>query len=239
MTHLRELAILLLALSVSSPAWADGAKPKLTAHFLSAVELDPAHTLPSPPHEGTPAALREMNELKAIIAARTPERLAQAQFDDVTKDASIFADVIGRGFDLKALPLTAKLMSEVRNEEKVAADAAKARFKRQRPWIVDDTLASCSREDEPLTGYPSGHATMGYSMAIVLAEIAPDRAQALLDRASVYAESRLVCGMHRRADIVAGQALGTAVASDLLHNPHFRSELDAATAELRTAKLIP
>ncbi len=239
MTRLRMLASLVFALSASSPVWADGTKPKATAHFLSAAELDPAHTLPTPPEEGNPTAVREMDELRAIVAARTPERLAQAQFDDVTKDGSIFADVMGRGFDLKVLPLTTKLMAEVRNEEKVAADAAKARYMRKRPWIVDDTLASCSREDEPLTGYPSGHATMGYSMAIVLAEIAPDRAQRLLDRAAAYAESRLVCGMHRRLDIVAGQALGTAVAANLLRNSEFRVHLNAATAELRAARLIP
>ena len=76
-------------------------------------------------------------------------------------------------------------------------------------------------------------------MAIVLADIAPDRAEALLARAADYAESRLVCGMHRRADIIAGQALGVLVAADLLHNRAFLAERDAAASELRGAGLLP
>ncbi len=213
--------------------------PKPTAHFLSAVELDASRILPPPPAAGSPAAGAELAEVRAVIAARTPQSLAHAKSDDAIKDASIFADAMGAGFDLKALPATAKLMAEVRVEEKAAADAAKAVFKRQRPWIVDDKLESCSREDAPLTSYPSGHSTMGFSMAVVLADIAPSHAPALLARAKDYAESRMVCGMHFRSDIVAGQVLGTSVALELLRNPAFVADRDAAAAELKAAKLAP
>lgn len=144
---------------------------------------------------------------------------------------------MGPGFDLAKLPATAKLMGDVRREEKAAADKAKAFFKRKRPWIADASLQSCSRDDEPLSSYPSGHATMGYSMALVLADIAPQNAQALLARAQDYADSRLVCGMHVGTDIVAGQALGTAVALELLRNPTFHAERDVAAAELKAAGL--
>ena len=239
MTYLKTFQVLVLALAISSPALADASKPKLVAQFLTASELDPARNLPKPPPEGSEAAKREMAELQAIVLTRTADALAHAQYDDATKDASIFSQAMGHGFDLKALPATTKLMSLVRNEEKVAADVAKAHFQRNRPWIVDDNLKACSREDAPLSGYPSGHATMGYSMAIVLADIAPDRAEALLARAADYAESRLVCGMHRRADIIAGQALGVLVAADLLHNRAFLAERDAAALELRGAGLLP
>jgi acid phosphatase (class A) len=146
---------------------------------------------------------------------------------------------MGAGFDLKALPATAKLMSEVRHEEKIAADTAKTHFARKRPWIVDPSFKSCSRADEPLSSYPSGHATMGFSMAVVLADLAPEKAEALLARANDYGYSRMVCAMHFRADIVAGQVLGTKVAEDLLRKPAFRAERDAAADELRGAGLIP
>ena len=236
----RLLLAATVTLLLTGPALAGEAqkpKPKATAVFLSATELDAARFLPPPPQAGSAIAAAELAELHAIEKARTPEMLAQAKSDDVTKDASIFAEAMGPGFDLKALPATAKLMAEVRNEEKVAADTAKAAFKRPRPWIVDPSVQSCSRGDEPLSSYPSGHATMGYSMAIVLADIAPAKAAALMSRASVYGVSRLVCGMHFRSDIVAAQALGTAVAIDLLHNPAFRADRDAAAAELRAAHL--
>ncbi len=217
----------------------DAPKPKLSARFLSAAELDASRILPPPPMAGSPAANAELAEVRAMIAARTPETLAHARRDDEVKDASIFVQSMGPGFDLKALPATAKLMAEVRVEEKVAADAAKAVFRRPRPWLVDDKLDSCSREDAPLTSYPSGHATMGFAMAVVLADLAPGHAPALLARAKDYAESRIVCGMHFRSDIEAGQVLGTSVALELLRNPGFKADRDAAAAELQAAKLVP
>jgi len=232
-------SLVLFAALASGAQAQEAPKPKLSARFLSAAELDVARILPPSPTEGSAAASAELAEVRAVVAARTPQSLAHARSDDEVKDASIFAEAMGSGFDLKALPATAKLMSEVRVEEKAAANAAKAVFKRQRPWIVDDKLDSCSREDAPLTSYPSGHATMGFSMAVVLADIAPDRGPSLLARARDYAESRVVCGMHFRSDIEAGQVLGTAVALELLRNPAFKVDRDAAAAELKAAKLAP
>jgi acid phosphatase (class A) len=212
---------------------------KSPATFLSAAELDASRFLPPPPAEGSPIAAAEVADLHRIEATRSADTLAHARSDDTTKDASIFAQAMGEGFDLRVLPATAKLMADVRHDEKIAADVAKAHFARKRPWIVDASFKSCGREDEALSSYPSGHATMGFSMAVVLADLAPERAKALLARASDYANSRMVCGMHFRTDIVAGQVLGTMVAEDLLRNPSFRVHRDAAVAELRAAHVTP
>lgn len=233
------LACSAAAILVGPASAQEAAKPRPAAAFLSATELDSSRFLPIPPAEGSAAVEAELAELHAMEAARTPAALAHARSDDVTKDASIFAEAMGPGFDLKALPATARLMAEVRKEEKVAADLAKAHFQRKRPWIVDASLQSCSKEDEPLSSYPSGHTTMGYAMAVVLADLAPDKAPALLARAAEYGASRLTCGMHFRTDVIAGQVLGTTVGIELLHNPAFRADRDAALAELRTAHLAP
>jgi acid phosphatase (class A) len=238
-TFLTLLLAAIAAISLTTPALAQEAVKPKPALMLSAAELDPARLLAPQPAEGSSRAKAELAELHAIEAARTPDALAHARSDDVTKDASIFAGVMGPGFDLAKLPATAKLMGDVRREEKAVADRAKAFYQRKRPWIVDTSLQSCSREDEPLSSYPSGHATMGYSMAVVLADIAPAKGQDLLARAADYGDSRLVCGMHFRADIVAGQVLGTTVGVELLHNPSFQADREAAAVELRAAHLIP
>lgn len=65
----------------------------------------------------------------------------------------------------------------------------------------------------------------------------PEKAQAILARARDYAENRMVCGMHYRSDIVAGEVLGTTVARELLNNPAYRLEFDAAEKELKAAGL--
>lgn len=229
---------LLLAFAAGGSRAADVETPPVEGlKFVAGAELSPAAVLAPPPAPASAQAAYELAELQRLERDRTSAEFARAKHDDEAEDASIFAEAIGPGFDLNKLPATAKLMAEVRVEEKAAAKAAKLFFARSRPWIVDPRLQSCAKEDEPQSSYPSGHATMGYSMAIVLAQMEPAHASQIMARASEYAENRLVCGMHFRSDIVAGQALGTMVAGKLMASPAFRQDLGAAAAELKAAGL--
>jgi acid phosphatase (class A) len=83
--------------------------------------------------------------------------------------------------------------------------------------------------------YPSGHSSLAFSMGVVLASLIPEKSQAILARASEYAEHRLVCGVHYRSDIVAGQQFGTILALRLMQNPTFRAQMDRARAEFGSA----
>jgi hypothetical protein len=205
--------------------------------MLSKADLDPGTLLPAPPAAGSVQAQAEMAELRAMEGARSEADVAAAQFDSKTKNASVFADAIGPGFDLKALPATRALMEAVRETEKDAANRGKAEFRRPRPWIVDPALKTCSRDDDPLTSYPSGHTTMAYSMGAVLARLVPAKAPAIMARAAVYAQSRIVCEEHFRSDVSAGQALGLIVAERLMAKPRFQRLFEAAGRELTQAGL--
>jgi acid phosphatase (class A) len=213
-----------------------GGLPKLPL-MLSEQDLDVALILPPPPVEGSAEALDERAELRRIDAARTPEQLSAAKHDDDTKDASIFAAILGSKFDLAQLPHTAALFKQLRADEKAAATRGKAFFARKRPWIGDDTLHPCSTDDEPLTSYPSGHATMGYSYAAVMARLVPAKAQAFMARATSYGRARIICEAHFRSDVAAGEALGLIVTERLMSKPAFRKLFDAASKELRTSGL--
>ncbi|MBS0296431.1 MAG: phosphatase PAP2 family protein [Proteobacteria bacterium] len=240
MTRLRfAMPLTLAALSLACAALAaDDKAEKATAVFLTEDQYDPARLLPPPPEDGTPPAVAEVLELRRIQEERSAARLEKARTDDKTENATIFAVVLGPKFDLKTLPATDKLMSEVRKDEKAAATRGKNLFRRTRPYLIDASLEPCSKNDAPKSSYPSGHATMAYSMAVVLADLVPEKAQGLMARASDYSESRLICGAHFRRDIVAGEALGTTVGRELLANPKFQVDLEAARAELKTAGVI-
>jgi acid phosphatase (class A) len=80
---------------------------------------------------------------------------------------------------------------------------------------------------------------MGYSAAAVLANLMPGNAQVILARASDYAESRLVCGVHYRGDVDASQVLGNVVVARLMAKPAFVAEVEAARAELTAAHIAP
>jgi membrane-associated phospholipid phosphatase len=111
---------------------------------------------------------------------------------------------------------------------------AKAYFHRNRPYASDPSLKTCTpiKPGKAANSYPSGHASLAYSMGVVLASLIPDKSQAILARASVYAEHRLVCGVHFRSDIAAGQQFGTVLALRLMQNSQFQSQMTLAQAEL-------
>jgi acid phosphatase (class A) len=228
---------LLAACAVAAPGamFAQAPATKPVAHFLSPSDYVPDELLPAPPKDGSPKALRELAEVQAFDHNRTPDQLARARRDDKTESVMAFAEVMGPGFDLAKLPATARLMADVQVEEKAAAKAAKDRFLRNRPWVIDTALQSCAKDDAPQSSYPSGHATMGYSMAVILAKLEPAKAAAIMARAADYADNRLVCGMHYRSDVVAGETLGTVVAIKLMTVPTFRAEFEAAADELHKA----
>jgi membrane-associated phospholipid phosphatase len=176
--------------------------------------------------------LAELAELHAIEAARSPEQEADARRDGDTKNGSIFASTLGPAFDLAKLPATKALLDRVRATEKATVDRGKDAFKRPRPYIVDTTLKSCKRNDDPLSSYPSGHTSMAFSMGEVLARLVPEKAGPILARAARYGQSRIVCGQHFRSDVSAGQMLGLLIAERLMADPDFRAAFDAASKEL-------
>jgi acid phosphatase (class A) len=219
----------------ASPAPTLPAKPKKVLKYLTAADIDPKRLLPAPPADGSAMALADLAELHRIVAARTPERLAQAQWDDDHEDASAFNETVASGFDVSKLPVTAALLEDVNIEASLAASAAKALFTRKRPWAVDATIPTCDPNDMPLTSYPSGHATRGYAIAMTYALMIPEKAQAFMNRGADYAYSRQVCGSHYPSDTAASQALGAALVASLIKNPQFQTKLEAARAELRAA----
>lgn len=85
---------------------------------------------------------------------------------------------------------------------------------RRRPFLVDP-------DQDPLVGtpldlsFPSGHAATSFAGATLLAWYAPRFAVPLYALAALVAWSRVYVGVHYPLDIVAGAALGVAVATVL------------------------
>lgn len=164
----------------------------------------------------------------------------------VIDDPSPWIAAIGPAFDLSKLPATAKLLADVLNDQTVATGNAKEYFRRKFPVAAempaDYGKWTCDEGDRkpasrPLRSYPSGHATMSYTFGVVLAELMPEKAQAILARSADYAYSREVCGDHYHSDVEAGHVLGTTLGSLLLHNDALKPELEAARQELKQAQL--
>ena len=223
-----KYAALILALGLAFP---------LTAHagLLEPTQVDAAQFLPPPPQRGSVEEKAEFDELRAIAARSTPDMRNLAKHDAEDETPDIFNAAIG--FDVAAKPATFKLLQMVVDEEDGDTKPAKAYFHRDRPYASDPSLKTCTpvKPGKAANSYPSGHASLAYSMGVVLASLMPEKSQAILARASEYAEHRLVCGVHFRSDIAAGQQYGTVLALRLMQNPQFQSQMDLARAELLPA----
>jgi len=215
------------------------ARPSKTLKILSEADVNPARILSAPPEDGSDAQKRELALVQEAYTRSSPERKARADWDDKHEDAGLFAATLGPAFDLAHLPETAKLLALVQNDQSVAANIAKRIYLRNRPWVFDANMKPCDYKPNanPRTSFPSGHATLGYSMGYVLGTLIPERDQALQDRAGDYAYSRMVCGDHYPSDIAASKALGVAVGVMLMQSPRLAPMIAAARAELTAAHL--
>ena len=86
---------------------------------------------------------------------------------------------------------------------------------------------------EVTASYPSGHSTVATLMAVVLSDMLPEYRAAIFQRAAVYAENRVIGGVHYRSDIVAGRAAGALIALELQRNAEFVEEYRQARDEVR------
>jgi len=202
------------------------------AALLDPSAFDASLFLPPPPATDSARTQEELAELRALAAGTSAERKAAAARDARDETPDIFNGAIG--FDIATKPQTRKLLQMVADEEDTDSKVAKTFFHRPRPYVVDDTLATCEpkKPGKPANSYPSGHSTLAFSMGVVLAHLMPAKAQAILARSAEYAENRLICGVHYRSDIVAGQQFGTVLALKLIENATFKTQMQAASAEL-------
>ena len=214
--------------------------------FINPSDVKPGQLLPPPPADGSETQQHEIVEVKRLIHTRSKERHEQAIWDARHEDPTPFAAAIGPEFDLTKLPATAKLLSDVLNDQTVATSQAKSFFKRKFPASVEMPDAyqewTCDAQDRkptalPRRSYPSGHATMAYTFGIVLSNLIPDKSQAILARSSSYAYSREICGDHYHSDVEAGHVLGTTLGVLLLQNDQLKPEIEAARQELKAAHI--
>jgi acid phosphatase (class A) len=80
--------------------------------------------------------------------------------------------------------------------------------------------------------YPSGHTTIGWTWALILAEIARDRSRQILARGRSFGQSRVVCNVHRQSDAIEAGFLAAANGARLHADPTFLADLEAAKSEV-------
>ena len=206
--------------------------------YLAAGESVDFHVLAPPPAKGSVEDDTDWQTVEALQKA-SPARRELAALDEKFV-YSRFDEVLGRPIDRKTTPVLVNLLNRAMRDVGATAFPAKDYFQRPRPFQLLQLEHTCSSEPPPKpeanptrgSSYPSGHSSGGWAVAMILARVAPARAEAILSRAAEYAESRVVCGRHFPSDLAAGQAVAAAVIARLDASPDFQHDLVAARAEL-------
>lgn len=204
----------------------------------NAPAVDLAALLPPPPAVGSLAARRDLAGVLVVQAHRTPAQTAAAKADEA-HSVFRYADVFGASFTPQQLPRTAALFARVVAYDKGEVKAVKAFWHHPRPVLVSHAVHPLSQEQPDDWSYPSGHSTLGYTEAVLLANMVPERRAAIFARADLYAQHRVVMGVHYPSDVEAGRLAGTVLGGRLLDDPAWQADYAAARAELRKALALP
>lgn len=146
----------------------------------------------------------------------------------------LFDEALGTRFKPEDAPTLTRLLGRMLGDLETIQTPAKRGFTRPRPFVTEPA-ATCIAPEPWLArsgSYPSGHSALGWAWALVLAEMAPDRADAVLARGLAYGESRMICGVHYASDVEAGRLVGAALVSALTANPEFQADYVQAAREL-------
>jgi acid phosphatase (class A) len=166
------------------------------------------------------------------------ERRQQALEDNAIDPFAAFDSVLGANFTRANFPATFAVLDRAGRAAGFAGDPVKFVHRRQRPFLNDSAITPCIPNDERLRAsfsYPSGHAALGFAWSLVLAELIPSRADAIIERGRDFSWSRVVCGVHYPSDVEAGRTIAAAAVARLHADADFRQLMDAARAELAAA----
>ncbi len=214
-------------------------RPGILQGYLAPEALpDSAALVPPPPAEGSAAEARDQEASAAALALRGTPRWDLAAADAVLtfpEAADTFSCALGARISEQAAPNLYLVLRRSLADLGLSTYAAKNRYQRPRPFVVNGEPTCTPDEEEALRSngaYPSGHSAIGWGWGLILAELAPERANELLGRGRAFAESRMVCNLHWWSDVVQGQRMGAAAVARLHADPVFRAQLDLARAEV-------
>ena len=226
----------------ASLAVAQGAYSPATSGYLTPQTTpDAARILPPAPIAGSLRDEQDRAVFKATRALEGTPRWAMAQNDVSQAPANTMADfscAIGAELTASNAPRLYGLLGRMVKDASREVNASKAVFKRKRPYLIDEGSICVPMTDDLAASpdYPSGHTTWGWSVGLILAELAPERGTEILVRARAYGESRVVCGVHNASAIEAGRTAGAALVAALHGDRAFRADLAAAREEVETAR---
>lgn len=194
--------------------------------------------LPPPPQPGSIMWMNDEAQYQWGKFQRNTPRGDQAAADARVGGDGVpnaFSEVFGIKISKETTPEIYKLVVGMREDAgDLATRAAKKYYMRMRPFAYYHEMTCNPEQQQELStngSYPSGHASIGWATALVLAEVNVERQNQILKRGYEMGQSRVICGYHFQSDVDAARLVASAVVARLHANKNFMKQLDKAKAE--------
>jgi len=198
-------------------------------HYLVPGEPEAATLLAPIPLPDSAEQAADLEAVRAVYHAASSNDMAIAYGE---KKFSVFNFSVAAGafFQSNNLPQTAVFFNKVQLDAETVTDLGKDYFHRPRPFVTDPSLVNGKLEKS--FSYPSGHSTESMVLALVLADLLPDRQAAILEQARLMGWHRVQIARHYPTDIYAGRVLAQAIVRQMKTNPDFQKEFALVKTEI-------
>jgi acid phosphatase (class A) len=203
-------------------------------HYLAAHKPDVTALLASPPLPGSAEQSADLAETISVHQQMTPTEAAAAKAEQKFSVFS-FAPIIGPFFQPGKLPKAEAFLKRIQEDADGVTDTGKNFWKRPRPYVTDPQLARGAEDLEKSFSYPSGHSTRGTVIALVLADLFPDKKDEILAVGRQIGWHRVELARHYPTDIYAGRVLAAAIVRELKTSDEFQKDFADAKEEIASA----
>jgi acid phosphatase (class A) len=202
-------------------------------HYLMDGQPDAVALLAPPPLPNSAEQAADLAEVRSVSRTAPKDDVAAAR-EEKSFNVFNFAPAIGPFFQPGRFSKTEEFFHKVQKDADGAVGNAKDHWRRPRPYTVDPTLASGKLEKS--FSYPSGHSTESMVLALVLADMFPEREDAILAHARNIGWHRVEIARHYPTDIYAGRVFAQAIVREMKKNPEFQRDFAAAKSEIAAAQ---
>lgn len=224
------LAVLLLAMAATAQ------RPLLDSlQMPNAVRF-----LPPPPDTATAAFQYDRAQYRwGKEQRKDPVRLAIAVSDavwSIDNICKIYSGVLGIDISRENTPAIYRMLTLGLLTTDQAGKLPKNHYMRTRPYVFFNEPTIYPSDEKWLRtngSYPSGHTILGWSAALLLTEVAPDKADTILARGYMYGQSRVIAGYHWQSDVDAARLVASAAVARLHADKRFTKLIKKARKEYK------
>lgn len=235
-----SFAIIVFASSCGTVKQGQSSEASAKRYFQTASLPDAVAIIPAPVKTDDPrfAGDKAYYEWGKTIRERARGKIAQEDAaSSMDYMAKLFEEAIGLRFSEELTPNLYRLLSKATKTSSAANKKAKSYYSRLRPYVEFSEPTGVPEDEEShrkSASYPSGHTTRGWTMALILSELLPERSQDILDVGYRYGTSRVIIGYHYQSDVQEARAAASGIVAVLHSSEEFRKDLKKAQKEIDT-----